>query len=123
MSFDLRVSVAPRAVSAPEGPSMRTRKLVKPSQVRADITEADGYKRRRYRGRPRRGSLCGEATDDIECRIAHAELVAVRTMLARGQTMAPGPERKALHRLAVSKLELAGRAIDAVVIRRGGSLR
>ena len=77
--------------------------------------------RRRYHGRARKGPPSRADLDGQDLRIAARELEAARAALLQAHAMlGAGIGKREAVRVAVSKLALASRMIDEVVMRRAG---
>lgn len=86
------------------------------------VSEADNYARRRFHGQGKRGQMSRIANDLLDVKIAMRELAAAVKALAHlEETREAGVmqtiERRELHRVAVGKVLLAGRALDEVALR------
>lgn len=93
-------------------------------QARRQVWRPDpGTTWRRYRGQDAKGAPAAAVVDDTDLALAVKEIVAARAMLAEAHRIDEGRKsrtRREAVATAVAKLALASRAIDEVVLRRGG---
>jgi len=82
----------------------------------------NGRWRRRHRGNGKRGTPIAAVVDRFEVRLALDTLKRADELLDAAAALPAGPERKAAHAEALAQVGLAGRACDAVILRRGGEL-
>lgn len=81
-----------------------------------------GRWRRRHRGNGKRGAPAAATVDRFEVLLALDTLRRADELLTAAAAMPAGPARKAAHAEALAQVGLAGRACDAVILRRGGEL-
>lgn len=74
----------------------------------------------RYRGRGRRGRQAPAVDDDLDLRLAIAELTEARVQLAAAYRIEQPREQRPAVRAALAKIALAGRLLDDLVLRRAG---
>jgi hypothetical protein len=91
---------------------------------RPDYSPKTGRPWRRYRGRGRRGRTPGfpAVEDDLDLKHAIGEVVAARELIRVAHEISKWRkvERREAFKVALAKLALASRTLDAVVMRRGG---
>lgn len=92
------------------------------ARVETDRVEVDGFVRKRYRGRPRKGSPSIAQQDLLDARIALGSLQRAVENLEHANNEGLIQSQRDDHRIALGQLSLVWRAVEKVLDRKHDAL-